>query len=124
MSEQATLENEASAQNGVKRMVFAVIAMALEIVFIVFVNVYFAEHAEWFAIGTRIVGALLVLLLFNDTRPSAVKMIWIVFIMALPVFGIVFFLLNGLNVTSFKMRRRTSVLRDHGNVSSNRISCR
>ncbi len=105
MDETTTFEGEAAVQNGVKRMIFAVVAIVLEIAFLVFVYLYFAEHAEWFAIGTRILGTLLVLVIYNGNKPSAMKMTWIIVIMALPVFGIVFYLLTSSNVHLSKMKK-------------------
>ncbi len=110
MEDKNTLEGEASVTNGVKRMVFALIAIALEIIFIMIVNIYWAEKAEWFAIGTRVLGTILVLLIYSDERPSAMKMTWIIVIMALPVFGAILFLLIGLNSRSLKMKHRYKIV--------------
>lgn len=106
MDKNSTLEHEASVKNGTVRLVFACLAIVLEVAAIVVVAIKFSEYMEWFAIGTRLLGSLLVLLIYNDNKPSAMKMTWIILIMALPIFGVTFYLMTGLNSSMFKMRNR------------------
>ena len=106
MDTNTTLENKASVKNGTKRLIFAMLAIVLQVLFIVFLNFRFSEYAEWFAIGLRLLAALLVLFIYNDNGPSAGKMTWIIFIMALPIFGTTFYLLTGLNRGTRKMKER------------------
>ena len=106
MAASTTLETEAEVKNGTKRLVFALVAIVLQILVIVLINFNFAEQAEWFAIGLRVLAALLVLFIYNGDGPSAGKMSWIIFIMALPIFGVTFYLLTGLNRGTRKMEQR------------------
>ena len=106
MENNQTLETKAEVKNGVKRLIFAGIAIILQVLVIILISLRFAEQAEWFAIGTRVLGTLLVLLIYNDNRPSDSKMTWIITIMALPIFGVTFYLLVGLNSYTRKMRER------------------
>lgn len=106
MSVNETLEGGAAVKNGVKRLVFAGVAIVLEVLFVLLVVLRFNEQAEWFAIGTRVISALLVLLIYNDLKTASMKMTWIILIMALPVFGATLYLLIGLNGHTFRMRRR------------------
>ncbi len=101
-----TLEAEAEVKNGVKRLIFVGIAIVLQVIAILILNVYFIEHAEWYAIITRLIGALLVLFIYNEDTTSAVKMTWIIIIMALPIFSITLYILIGLNGHTFKMSKR------------------
>ena len=106
MGSDSTIETEASVKNGNKRLIFACVAIGLQVLAIFLVNFYFAEKMLWFSIGTRLLGALLVLFIYNENKPSAMKMTWILIIMALPIFSITFYLLVGLNGHSLKMTRR------------------
>ena len=106
MNIDTTIETEAEVKNGSKRLIFACIAIVLQIVAIVLVNLYFVEKAVWFSIATHLAGAILVLFIYNENKPSAIKMTWILIIMALPIFSIVFYLLIGLNGYSLKMNKR------------------
>jgi len=106
MDANKTLEGEASVKNGVKRLVFAGIAIILQVIVILLINLHFSAQAEWFAIGLRLLGSLLVLFIYNGYETSDVKMTWIIAIMALPIFGTVLYLLIGLNSHTFRMRKR------------------
>ncbi|MBQ9004880.1 MAG: PLDc N-terminal domain-containing protein, partial [Atopobiaceae bacterium] len=106
MDENTTLEKEADVKNGVKRLIFAGIAIVLQLAVILLINLRFAQQAEWFAIGMRVLGAMLVLYIYNNRTPSAMKMTWIIVIMALPVFGASFYMLTGLNRSTHRMRKR------------------
>ncbi len=105
-SNATTIETEASVKNGVKRAAFAGIAIVLELAFILVMNLKFAEQAEWVAIITRLLAALLVLVIYSTNEPSSIKMSWIIFIMAMPIFGVTLFLLVGLNGHTHAMRKR------------------
>ena len=106
MDANTTMEKEASVKNGVKRLIFAAIAIVLQILGILFINLFFAEQAEWFAIGMRLLGAIIVIIMYSSDMDSASKMTWIILIMALPIFGVTFFLLAGLNYVPHKMKKR------------------
>ncbi len=106
MDNNTTLEKNADVKNGVKRLVFAGIAIVLQLIVILIINFKFAQQAEWFAIGMRVLGAMMVIFLYNDRTPSAMKMTWIIIIMALPIFGATFYLLAGLNRSTHRMRKR------------------
>ena len=101
-----TMEHSAAVKNGVKRLALTGVAIVLEVLFILLVVLRFNEQAEWFAIGTRVVSTLLVLLIYNDLKTASMKMTWIILIMALPIFGATLYLLIGLNGHTFKMRHR------------------
>ena len=106
MGGENTIEYEESVKNGTKRLIFACIAIALQVLAVVLINLYFVEKAVWFSIGTRLLGAILVLFIYNENKPAAMKMTWILIIMALPIFSITFYLLVGLNGYTIKMSRR------------------
>ena len=106
MQEETTMEGEASVKNGVKRLVFTGIAILLEVIFILFINFRFANQAEWFAIGTRILGFLIVLYIYNKNEPSSMKMTWIILIMVAPILGVSLYLLIGLNGHTREMKKR------------------
>ena len=106
MEENTTMENEASVKNGKLRLAFVGIAILLELALVLLVVLRLNRHAEWIAIGTRVLAALLVLYIYNQNRTSSIKMTWIIFIMALPVFGTALYLFIGLNGSTRKMRKR------------------
>ena len=106
MNTSQTLEKKAAVKNGVSRLIFAGIAIVLEITLILLVVLRLNEHAEWIAIGTRVLGALLVLGIYSKDQTSSIKMTWIILIMALPILGVTLYLFIGLAGSTRKMSRR------------------
>ena len=102
----ATEENKASTQNGVKRLIFVGIAMLLEIILDVGLMFWLNQYEEWIMILLHIIAAVLVLVIYNQNKTSAMKVPWIILIMALPVLGLTLYLLIGLNPGMYSMRKR------------------
>ena len=102
----ATQENKASVKNGVKRLVFVGIALLLEIVLDLALIIWLNRYSEWIYIISRIFAAILVLYIYNQNKTSAMKMPWIILIMALPILGMTTYALIGLNPGMHSMRER------------------
>ena len=101
-----TVEAKSSTQNGVKRMVFAVLSIALEVVLILLLFTRLSEYAEWIGAATRIFAVVLVLAIYAQNLTSSMKMPWIILILALPIMGVALYLLIGLNRGTRDMRSR------------------
>ena len=101
-----TKEKSASVKNGVGRLVIALIAIILE--FIVIFNIVISMNVklEWFSLATRVAAAVLVLFIYNQNKTPSIKLPWIILIMILPVVGVTFYLIVGLNGSTKQMRRR------------------
>ena len=68
----ATLENKASTKNGVKRLIFVVLAMVLEFLVNFFLIMYLGAYEEWIMILLHIMAAALVLYIYNQEKTAAV----------------------------------------------------
>lgn len=101
-----TLETKHAIKNGVSRMVFAIISILLEVGIIVVLNLYLYEKWLLFSGAFRIIGVMSVLFLYGRNYSSSLKMPWIMLIMSVPVAGLVFYLLVGLNSSTHKMKKR------------------
>ena len=112
MSKSKTTEGESSVRNGVVRMVFVIIAIVLELLFVLGVVFRFNEYAEWISILTRIAAAIIVLGMYSQHRSASIKMPWIILIMATPVLGVTLYLLIGLNGFTRKRRKRYQAVDD------------
>ena len=106
MSKSKTTEGESAVRNGVLRMVLVIIAIVLELVFILAVFLYFNEHAEWINIVTRAAAAIIVLGIYSQHRSASVKMPWIILVLVAPILGVTLYLLIGLNGFTRKKRKR------------------
>ena len=74
MSKSKTTEGESTVRNGVLRMVLVIIAIVLELVFILAIFKSFNEQATWINIVTRIAAAIIVLGIYSQHRSASVKM--------------------------------------------------
>lgn len=101
-----TVENKWYVKNGVGRLLFAVIAIFLEIAFIVLTVSHLNEQAEWLSYATRIVAMLLVLGIYSQYKTSSMKTPWIILILLFPVLGTTLYLMVGLSGSTRKMARR------------------
>ena len=101
-----THEKEASSKNGIARMVFSIIVIVLEILFIVLLFTQLNRYAVWIDILMRVFALVLVLLIYNKPGTSSMKMLWIILILILPILGLGLYLIIGLNGSTKKMRRR------------------
>lgn len=101
-----TIEKKTAHRNGVARMLFALLSLVLELVFIVVLFFQLNEYVGWVHIATSVFALLLVLLIYGQHKSASLKMPWIMLILVMPVFGVVLFLLVGLSGSTRRMRRR------------------
>ena len=102
----ATFEETKKTQNGVKRMIFAMIAILLEIFLIYMLFFRFQRYEHWITAATSILSVIVVLALYSDTRVTPMKMPWIMLILLVPVFGIFLYILIGLSGSTRRMQDR------------------
>ena len=101
-----TQETSADVKNGVSRMIFAIISIAVEVIAIILLFLYTGQKATWIYTAIRILGAILVLIIYDSPKTASIRMTWIIVLLLLPIFGTLFYLLIGLNGHSLKMRKR------------------
>ena len=106
MNEQTTLESRQKTKNGVKRLIFVVLSILLEVTLIVLLFTSLNDYAEWLHLLTRTLAAILVLYIYSEDKTATMKMPWIILIMLFPIVGVTIYLLVGLNKGTRKMRAR------------------
>ncbi|MDD2959266.1 MAG: cardiolipin synthase [Lachnospiraceae bacterium] len=104
--ENQTVEKKAATKNGVSRMIFVMLSILLEAALIILMFTSLNKYAEWINIFTRILGLLLVLWIYVDHKTSSLKTPWIMLILSFPIFGVILFLLIGLNGSTRRMSQR------------------
>ena len=112
MSTEKTVERKAETKNSISRLVFVAISILLEIGVFVIIITKLNEYAQWINVCTRIFALVLVLVIYGQNKTSAMKMPWIMLIMAFPIMGVALYLLVGLNGSTLKMKRRFEVIED------------
>ncbi len=107
MNNKNTVEGKAKTKNGVKRMIFVVLTIFLEILLIFFLITQLSNaHAALAEAILRIVAVFLVLYIYSKPDTSAMKMPWVILIMALSLVGVILYFLIGKNGGTKKMTRR------------------
>ncbi len=110
MEREKTCETKAHTKNGIKRMIFVVLSILLEIIFLFLLVSRLNELAVWIEGAVRLFSMLLVLGIYSQQKTSSMKMPWIILIMAVPAVGVFLYLLIGLNGSTRKMRARYTAI--------------
>ena len=100
-----TLEHKAAVKNGVARMILVVLSMLVEFLVILLLFQRLEQHAAIVMEIMHFVSLALVLYIYGLHITPAMKMPWLMLIIAFPVFGTLLYLLIGLNGSTWKMRR-------------------
>jgi cardiolipin synthase len=106
MSSGQTKETKATVKNGVIRMIFALLSIAVEVLIIILIIIRMSRQMVWFSAAFALLGLAIVLYLYGKKESASIKMPWILLILLVPVAGLVFYLLVGQNRGTKKMRKR------------------
>ena len=101
-----TVEGREKTKNGITRLIFSVLCILLEVVFIVSLFTRLNRYAEVINLFTRVMGLILILHMYASPMTATMKMPWILLILVFPVMGLTMYLLVGLSGSTGKMRRR------------------
>ena len=112
MSTNTTMEGTAKTKTGVRRMVFAIVSILLEVLVIFLLIGALYQYAAWILVIIRILAVIMVLAIYGQNKTSTMKMPWIILILALPVLGVVLYLLIGINGVTHQMKRRYAAVND------------
>lgn len=92
-----TLEGKQKSKNGIKRLVFSVLSILLQIVFLVLLFTRLNAYAGIIDLATRILAIVLVLRIYGQHQTATMKTPWIILILAFPILGVALYLMVGLN---------------------------
>ena len=101
-----TLEGKKKTQNGVKRLMFSVLSILLEVLFLVGIFKGLNEYAVFIDNLTRIFAVILVLKIYGRNETSSMKTPWIILILTFPILGVALYFMIGMNGGTKKMRMR------------------
>ena len=98
------VEQKDNVKNSIGRVFFVVLAIGIEVWIMVSVVTALSYMAGWVELLLRVISVLTVLAIYGQHKNSAVKMPWIMLILALPIFGLVLYLLLGSSLPLLKMK--------------------
>ena len=99
-------ENSEKVENGVKRAIFAIIAILLEIILIYILYFRIESKYSWVAVLITIMAVVIVLFVYGKHETASGKMPWLILISAFPILGVFLYLVLGLNKGTRKMVKR------------------
>lgn len=101
-----TVEQKRGRRDSWRRLTFVAIAMILEFVWIFWMANKINTSSEIISLLTRAFALFLVVYIYDGRQNAAIKMPWILLIMALPLLGVMLYLMVGLSGTTKNMRAR------------------
>ena len=101
-----TVERKMDIGNGVKRGLFAGIAIILEVLAIFVLFLELGQHYGWIMKVISFLAVLLVLYIYGKPESASMRMPWLILVSAFPVFGAFLYCMLGLNKGPKKMRER------------------
>lgn len=100
-----TVEEKDSVQNGLKRAVFACIAILMQIIAIYVFFFRLEVKYAWISNIITVFAVILVLYIYGKHETASIKMPWLIMISAFPVLGVFLYFLLGINKGTRDMRR-------------------
>ena len=108
MTKRRTLERKAYVKNGALRLLFAVVAIVAQVGWLFALGNVLSQRAAWISTAMSALALLVAAAVYGRRQNAAMKMTWMMLIIAFPLLGVVLYLLMGLSGGSRAMRRRFS----------------
>ena len=103
-----TVERKYEVRNSFLRITLALLSVLLQTLWLLIYFTFLNARYPWVNGLTTILGIILALSVYRQRRPSSIKMSWIIVMLALPVFGVFFYMWNSLGYAAINMKRRYS----------------
>lgn len=98
--------------NSVVRVIFVALSLFLQIAWILLTILELNAYSAPISLLSSVIASVVVLRLYSKNTNSALKMPWIMLIMALPVMGLSLYILVGMNGFARRSRTRMETVRD------------
>ncbi|SKB65197.1 cardiolipin synthase [Lachnospiraceae bacterium] len=89
------VEQKTNVKNGVKRLVFAALSVLFQVSWFTVLVVGLSAYFTYISIGFSVVALIIAVRLYSRHTNNALKMPWIIVILAFPVMGLTLYLLTG-----------------------------
>lgn len=99
-------EKKENVGNGIKRAIFALIAILLEIVLMYLIYFGLWSRYAWIGQVITLLAVFIVLYVYGKHETPSVKMPWLILISAFPILGVFLYLMLGFNKGTRKMVKR------------------
>jgi cardiolipin synthase len=92
------------------RVVIVSLLILVQLGFLLLGLVAFREYWSWFSAFMRLVSVIAILVIISDKTDPSYKTAWIIPILALPIFGVMLYLIFGGNRLSLRIKRKMASL--------------
>ena len=106
-------ERKTEVRNGIKRGVFALFAIVVELIWVYIGLRNLTGEYSWIPFLIQGLAFVLVLGIYGRHINAAMKMPWILLIAGAPFLGVPLYLLMGFNGSTQRMRRRYEIIDEH-----------
>lgn len=107
------VERKTEVRNGIKRGVFALFAIVVELIWVYIGLRNLTGEYSWIPFLIQGLAFVLVLGIYGRHINAAMKMPWILLIAGAPFLGVPLYLLMGFNGSTQRMRRRYEIIDEH-----------
>lgn len=112
-----TEEKREAIPNGVSRVVFTVLSVLLQVLWIVWAAIKLTRYYAWVQLALSVLAFLLALRIYGRNTCSATKISWIIVVLTFPIFGVCLYLLFGrsgaVNIMRGRFTRTNAELLPH-----------
>lgn len=99
-------EEKTSVKNSVGRMTFVGLSVLVQVIWIIFQFKKLNEYSTFIALGSAIVGLIVVLKIYGGNGSTAFKIPWIMLILSFPVMGLCLYFLVGHSKVLWFMKKK------------------
>ena len=99
-------ERKTDVRNGVKRLIFVVLALIVQIGWLMLSLIGLGQKAAWLSEAVHILSLALVLLIYGKRTNAGFKLPWIILIMVFPLLGLVLYAFMGQQNATRATRKR------------------
>ena len=99
-------ERKTDVRNGVKRLIFVVLALIVQIGWLMLSLIGLGQKAAWLSEAVHILSLALVLLIYGKRTNAGFKLPWIILIMVFPLLGLVLYTFMGQQNATRATRKR------------------
>lgn len=114
-------EEKRAVKNSISRLVFVGLSVLAQAIWLIELFIRLNEYSVWISLATSIIALIIVLRIYGREMNAAMKMPWIILIMAFPLLGVCVYLLCGHSGVTYGMRKFFELI-DHelyGKLSQN-----
>ncbi|MCR5587843.1 MAG: cardiolipin synthase [Lachnospiraceae bacterium] len=101
-----TVEKKTTVQNSVMRLIFVAFSIVIQVVWLLVIYYHFAENYSWISVITSVVALVISIGIYSKRINSNMRLTWIMVVTVFPVFGVLLYLLVGLNGPTISMKKR------------------